>query len=132
MTIDHSLRLSCHIDNIVTKASARSALILRCFKSREPKLLLKAFDVYVRPVLEYCCQVWNPSYKCDINKIEAVQRRFTKKMCGFRDLTYGERLSKLNRESLEERRLKADLALVYCSLHEKCAVQFSQLFVTAK
>ena len=54
------------------------------------------------------------------------------KMYGLRDLTYGERLSKLNRESLEERRLKADLALVYCSLHEKCAVQFSQLFVTAK
>ena len=53
-------------------------------------------------------------------------------MCGFRDLTYGERLRKLNRESLDERRLKAELALVYCSLHEKCAVQFSQLFVTAK
>ena len=79
VTIYHSLRLSCNIDNIVNKANARSALILRCFKSREPKLLLKAFDVYVRPVLEYCCQVWNPSYKCDINKIEAAQRRFTKK-----------------------------------------------------
>ena len=50
-------------------------------------------------------------------------------MGGLRDLTYGERLSKLNRESLEERRLKEDLTLVYCSLHEKSAVQ---LFVIAK
>ena len=39
VTIDHSLRLSCHIDNIVNQSSARSALILHCFKSREPRLL---------------------------------------------------------------------------------------------
>ena len=44
-TVDHDLPLRGHIDNIVNKASARSALILRYFKSREPKLLLKAFDV---------------------------------------------------------------------------------------
>ena len=66
------LRLDCYIDRIVCKANACAALILRCFKSRDSKLLFRAFDVYVRPILEYCDSVWNPSYKGYINKIETV------------------------------------------------------------
>ena len=43
-----------HINKIVTKAHQRAALILRCFKSRKPDVLFRAFTVYVRPILEYC------------------------------------------------------------------------------
>ena len=77
VTVDSKLRFDKHISAITSKAHQRAALIFRCFKSRDPVLLFRAFCVYVRPIVEYCSSVWNPAYKCDILKIEAVQRRFT-------------------------------------------------------
>jgi len=44
--------------------------------------------VYVRPILEYNCVVWSPSLKKDIDLIEKVQRRFTKRLCELKDLPY--------------------------------------------
>jgi len=48
----------------------------------------------------------------DIEAIETVQRRFTKRLPGFYSLYYTERLKRLNLPSLELRRLHADL--IYC------------------
>jgi len=42
---------------------------------------MKAFVTFVRPILEYASFVWNPHYKHEIDKVEAVQRKFTKKTC---------------------------------------------------
>jgi len=58
-------------------------LILRCFQSRDPGLLMHAFITFVRPILEYCSVVWSPAFKKDIVRIEAVQRHFTKRLSGF-------------------------------------------------
>jgi hypothetical protein len=111
--IDSNLSFSAHYASITAKAHQRAALILRCFKSRDPHLLFRAFVVYVRPLLEYCSPVWSPVNIGDINKIEAVQRRFTKKLKGYRQLNYSERLKLLNSDSLELRRLKLDLVTMY-------------------
>ena len=46
------LRFSSHINKIVTIASLRAKLIIRCFQSRDPSLLITAFCVFVRPILE--------------------------------------------------------------------------------
>ena len=68
----------------------------------------------MRPFLEYCSPVWSPVYKCDnIDQIEAVQRRFTKKLNGLKSMSYEQRLNALNTESLELRRLKLDLVLMF-------------------
>ena len=53
ITIDSDLKFKNHIHSIVTTASQRSALILRCFLSRNPDSLVRAFKVYVRPLLEF-------------------------------------------------------------------------------
>ena len=45
----------------------------------------------------------------DIETIERVQRRFTKKLPGLRNFSYDERLSRLRLHSLELRRLLTDL-----------------------
>ena len=47
---------------------------------------MKAFVTFVRPILDYASAVWNPHYKCEIEKVELVQRRFTKKLAGYRKL----------------------------------------------
>ena len=89
--IDGKLRFHKHrpIANIVSKAHSRAALIRRCFKSRDSRLFFRAFPVFVRPLLEYRSPVWNPHYLCDIEKIEPVQRRFTKYIGGFKNYRTG-------------------------------------------
>ena len=46
------------------------------FKTREPELMIKMFNSYVRSRLEYCSWGWNPWKKEDIDKFERVQKKF--------------------------------------------------------
>jgi len=104
---------SQYINDVVRKGHQRANLILRCFVSQNVNLLVRAFVVYVRPLLEYNSSVWSPSLKRDVTLIEQVQRRFTKRLRGYLDLSYHDRLNKLNLETLELRRVKSDLVLCY-------------------
>ena len=113
VTIDESLSFNVHIDNIVKKASVRSNLILRCFVSRNRTVLLNCFKVYVRPLLEYCSSVWSPVFIKDIAAIEGLQKTFTKRLPGCKNLTYFQRLNHLKIDSLEIRRLRHDLIFMY-------------------
>jgi len=113
VTITSDLSPSVHIHDIVAKAHQRSNAIHRCFLSRNVSLLTRAFLVYVRPLVEYNSIVWSPHLKQDINIIESVQRRFTKRLPGFGKYTYSKRLELLNLPSLELRRLHFDLAWAY-------------------
>jgi Reverse transcriptase (RNA-dependent DNA polymerase)/Endonuclease-reverse transcriptase len=101
-------KFSEHIRNIVINSHRRLSLIFKIFRSQNPELLLKAYKVYVRPILEYCCPVWSPFYLKDISALEKVQKRFTRKIFG-RSKSYVERLAIINLESLEERRIKIDI-----------------------
>jgi hypothetical protein len=46
----------------------------------------------VRTHLDYASSVWTPFKAKHIEQIEWVQRRATKQIPGFRDMTYSERL----------------------------------------
>ena len=96
VSYDNKLSYAVHTDKIVSKASLRSKLILNCFQSRNPTMLVKAFCTFVRPTLEYCSVVWSPGFKIDIHRLEAVQRRFTKRLAGLHDMSYWDRLDYLN------------------------------------
>jgi hypothetical protein len=115
--VDNKLFFNQHTANIAHKAHVRARLILRCFCSRDCNILMKAFATYVRPLLEYCSQVWSPFTAANINKIEAVQRSFTKHIFGLRSCGYQDRLLNLNLESLETRRVKCDLITMYKLIH---------------
>ena len=75
--------------------------------------MCRMFCTYIRPILEYNSAIWNPSLAKDIRKIESVQRYFTKRIPGLSCLPYSDRLRRLNIETLELRRLKFDLVMVY-------------------
>jgi len=70
---------------------------------------MRAFLVYVRPILEYNSIIWSPSTARDIDAVESVQRRFTKRHPTLKNLSYRERLKCLNKFNLELRRLHTDL-----------------------
>jgi len=127
--IDSNLRFTKHYRFMANKAQHRASLILRTFKSRDPDLLFKAFVVYVRPLLEYCSPVWAPVYLTDIAIIENVQRRFTKRLNGLWYLTYSERLCRLGyADTLELRRLKSDLIMMFKIIHKLIAIDFDDFF----
>ena len=82
ITYNNKLSFSAHIDNIVSKAALRANLVLSCFRSRNPDLLMRAFCAFVRPALEYCSVIWSRMFQNQIDKIKQVQRQFTKRLSG--------------------------------------------------
>ena len=125
---DSHLCFRSHINNIVCRAKQRAALIHRCFFSRDIGNLVRAFKVYVRPLVECSPQIWSPSNVGLINLIESIQRSFTKRLPGFQNLSYSDRLTKLKLQSLEHRRLIFDLMLCYKIVHGSSAILFSDFF----
>ena len=85
------------------------------YKSEE--IIRKLYCAYVRPHLEYCVQAWSPSYEKDCWLLERVQKRATKMVSGISNLTYEDRLKKLNMFSLRYRRLRGDLIEVFKFVH---------------
>ena len=67
----------------------------------------------MRPILEYSSVVWSPCLKCEIEEIEKVQRRFTKRLKGLKNVSYSDRLCRLGLPSLELRCLRLDLIICY-------------------
>jgi len=131
ITVDSTLSFTGHICNIVAKAKLRSIQILRFFLSKDPQVLTKAFVVYVRPILEYSSPVWSPSAVTYINKLESVQRSFTKRLPGFQKLSYDTRLKRLGLVRLELRRLHADLIMCYKMVHKLVNIPFDHFLHSA-
>ena len=128
VTIDNNLRFKYQINNITLKANQRAALIKRCFLSRNPNNLIRAFKIYVRPILEYASTTWSPSYISQITQIESIQRHFTKIINGCQHLSYPDRLTFLKLESLEHRRLIADLIMCFNIIRGHSCIDSSTFF----
>jgi hypothetical protein len=118
-----------HCASIASKASKKCGLMYHAFVSRDSKFMLTYFITHVRPILEYNCEVWSPFALADIDLIENVQRRFTKRIFGFWEVPYPERLRLLNLESLELRRIKRDIILVFKIIKNLVALKFCDFFV---
>jgi hypothetical protein len=91
---------------------------------------MKAFVTYVRPILEYAPVNLSPYHfhSCDINKVEAVQRRFTKRLTSLRAMSYAERLAAINMDKLELRRLRFDLLFCYKIVFGLIDIQYNNMF----
>ena len=111
--VQHSFKL--HINVIVAKAH-ESRPNTSLFLSHETETLIGAFITYVRPLLEYCPSIWSPYSVGMIKRVESVQRAFTKKLPYMKCLTYKKSLSAVCLESLELRRLKADLTVCFTNI----------------
>jgi len=60
LPVFHEGTFHSHINKMVARAFIRSNLIHKCFVSRDVATLMRAFTVYVRPILEYASCVWSP------------------------------------------------------------------------
>ena len=130
-----NLKWSCHVSHIYNVGSMCAFQVLHSFSSRNIWTLLKAYTTYVRPKLEYNTVVWSPFLHKDINLVESVQKKFTRHICiqcKISFSSYSDRLSKLNINSLEYRRLEFDLILTFKICHNLCDLNFYEFFKLRK
>ena len=73
----------------------------------------------VRTHLEFVAPVHSPFRAADIDQLESVQRRATKQLPGFKNLTYSERLKKLKLPTLGYRRVREDMIELFKALRGK-------------
>ena len=111
--ITDDLDFGPHCKIITRNAIFAGSMIFKAFETRNTRFLVDMFKTYVRPKVEYAIEIWNPTQASLIDLVENVQRKFTKRIPSVSNLSYQERLIQLDLESLELRRLKTDLTMVY-------------------
>ena len=78
--------------------------VLGVFRDRSARTMLTLLKTLVRPKLEYCSPLWSPCTPGDIQRLEDVQRYFTRKIEECQGMDYWERLQHLKLLSLQRRR----------------------------
>ena len=117
VTVDNQLKFSQHTDTKIAKSNKLLGMIRHTFKFLDAETLLLLYKSLIRPHVEYATPVWSPHLKGDRDKIEKLQRRTTKLVPNLRDKPYEERLRVLKLPTLEFRRLRQDLILLYKHTH---------------
>lgn len=115
--ITRNLKLHAHVDIVVNRANSIICNLFRCFLFNIKNFLL-CYRSKVLPILEYCSELFTPLTKNDINRLESVQRRFTKRLLP--QISYEKRLKKLQLETLWIRRLKKDVILAHKYIYGGC------------
>ena len=128
---DESLEFDKHIREIVNKANRMLGLMRIGFNNLDKEVFMNLYPVLVRPLLEYCVQVWSPYKQKYINIIERVQRRATKLVPSLRNLPYEDRLERLGLTTLVERRFRGDMIETYRILSGKEKIDPSRYFSMA-
>ena len=113
VAIDNKLNFDKDICEKVNKANFVMGLIRRSFSNLDEHSFKILFTSVVRPHLEYANQIWSPLLCKHIDMIENVQRRATKMIPRYSDLSYEMRLRKLNLPTLSYRRLRGDVIEAY-------------------
>ncbi|KAL7077836.1 hypothetical protein ACQ4LE_003423 [Meloidogyne hapla] len=125
-----------HIQTISLRANRNCFALIKSLKSHDPKILIEAFNVYVRSILEFGSQVWNSLTRNNIKQLEDIQKRylrFTYKRITkvkIQDIpSYKNLLQYFKVESLEHRRLKADLKLFHQHIFGKITIKHNNSYL---
>lgn len=104
VTMSNDASFTAHIQEIARLARNQMGWILRIFATREERPMLILFKALIIPILEYCCQLWDPWKAGERQVLEGVQRTFTNRISSVKHLDYWGRLRVLALYSLERRR----------------------------
>ena len=115
ITITQDLKWNRHIANICQKANNTLAFLRRNLKINSPALKTMAYKALVRPLVEYCSVVWDPSTQRCIDQLEMVQRRAARFVLQryHNTSSVGDMLNQLSWPSLRIRREHSRLSALY-------------------
>jgi ribonuclease P/MRP protein subunit RPP40 len=120
----------------VNKANSVLGATRRSFEYLDIPTFKQLYTALIRPHVEYAHPIWCPYKKKDIITVENMQKRATRMIPGLNNLSYEERLKKLNLPTLSYRRARGDMIEVYKLLNgkyyfdEKVLLKLSQESVT--
>ena len=105
-----------HIKNVLSTATQLCGWVLRTFNTRKTLPMMTLWKALIRSRLDYCCQLWSPSKKGDVQALEQLQRQYIRKISGVQHLTYWQQLKYLSLNSLERRRERYIIMYVWSIL----------------
>ena len=106
--------------------------VRRSFQYMNKFIFNMLYKSLVRSQLDYATPVWNPPLAKHIDKIEEVQIRTTKMVPGLREMSYPDRLKKLELPTLVYKRLRGDMINVYKMMtgiyHSECCPKLTTTY----
>ena len=111
--VDSELKFKTHIAKVVNKANSLMGTIRRSFRYLDHQNFKLLYCAQIRSNLEYANAFWHPYRKRDIVLLESVQKKATKYLPGMQNLSYEQRLRKLNLPTLSYRRLRGSMIETY-------------------
>ena len=111
------------------------AIMFHIFRTKNHRFYVQAYTSYVRSLLEYAPEVWNPLLKGDIERIEKVQHSFTRRLfarCKLPKANYDDRLKFLKLNRLENRRIISELSLAFKIFQGNTNIKFEDHFTLSK
>lgn len=128
--IQSNVSWNIQVKTITAKAYRMMGLIKRTVGFHAPlKVKLQLYTTLVRSQLEYCTQSWNSLTKGNKVKLERVQRAATRFILNYPNMSYVQRLVKLNLLPLSIRRDILDLKFFYKCMNNNIDIDINN-FVT--
>ena len=128
VVIDEDLKFRRQAAIAISKSNRVLGTIRRSFATLDKLIFPILYKTLVRPLLEYGNAIWGPHNKEDQRMVERVKRRATKLIEELRPLPYAERLKVLNLPSLQYRRRRGDVILVYQMLQGRLNIHREVFF----
>ena len=129
--ISSNFKWQDYVSKIYAKSIHLVYLIIKSFTFKNPHFYINLFKLYIRPNLEYNVSAWLPYQTGNIKKIESVQATFTRMVCRKLNIkydSYHHRLQMFNLDTLETRRIKYDLILIYKIVNKLVDLHFNDFF----
>ena len=129
---DDELKFHRHTATATKKANQNLGIIKKSYQTRDAVTISTLYKAMVRPHLEYANSIWEPFYKGDIKKAEAVQHRATKLILELKDKSYEGRLKALQPPSLTYYRKRGDMIQMYKIMNKLVRIDAEKRFTRAK
>jgi len=104
-----NLGVTKHCRELASKANKLIGLLGRHLPKLNDDAFRRLYSTLIRPSLEHAVSAWNPWLRCDIDLLERVQRRATRRLTIMTGLDYETRITRLGLTTLEQRRRRGML-----------------------